>query len=865
MAWWLRVDPRFGVYVFAGLVILTAWAIVAWRISAEQSLERDRLRKESANLVSAYEEQVLRSIQAIDQTMLLLKSEYEQRGGALDFTRYIREGRVARGLAHFLLIIDARGEIALATNPVQALDLARREHEYLGDHAQDRNADLRIGRPVFGRVSQGWRLPLSRRLEHSDGRYAGTVLAVVDPEYFSGFYTHVDIGRLGAIELIGKDGIVRARHSGNDTAVGQDVNDSALHTLALQRVEGSVEGRAGVDGVPRLTSFKVLGDYGLIATVGIALDEGLAEARDRARSYLWGAGLFSLFTLLFAMLLNASLLRVQRTHRELIRSQQSLAEAQRIGHVGNWELDLATMEGHFSAETARLLGLPEDRPSIPFGEAVPIIVEEDVPSVTRMIERAAANDAVVFLEYRIRRNAAVCWVRATAERFALGDGHYAIRGTLMDVSERKRGDEAAERERGILQQIASGAPRAGVFSELCAHLEQQCPGALCSLMLLDPTATLLYIAASPSLPESFRQAIDGLPAGDQASPCGMAAHTGTRVVIEDLLADSSSADYRELAERFGVRSCASMPIFAGTGQVLGSFALYWQEPHPPTDSETEAVQKAAYLASIYLDREQREAEIHQLNAELEERVAARTAELQALNRELEAFSYSVSHDLRAPLRAIDGFSNILLQSHAEQLDPPSRSLLGRIVAAAQRMGRLIDDMLALAQVNRSPLRFESVDLAAIARAIVDELQHSQPERAVQVRIPSTLPDVADPNLLRVVLENLLGNAWKFTRNRSEACIELSTSMKGGERVYCVKDNGVGFDMVYADKLFGPFQRLHRPEEFPGTGIGLATVQRLIHRHRGRIWAESRPGQGASFYFTLEARLADEDSRHAVNE
>ncbi|MBI3147965.1 MAG: hypothetical protein HYZ17_05565 [Betaproteobacteria bacterium] len=303
---------------------------------------------------------------------------------------------------------------------------------------------------------------------------------------------------------------------------------------------------------------------------------------------------------------------------------------------------------------------------------------------------------------------------------------------------------------------------------------------------------------------------------------------------------------------------------AGTGQVLGTFALYWREVHAPSEAETEAVQKAAYLASIYLDRERSEQEVHQLNTELEERVASRTAELQAVNRELEAFSYSVSHDLRAPLRAIDGFSAILLQSHAEQLDEPSRNLLARIVAAAQRMGRLIDDMLALARVNRSPLHFEHLDLAALARTVAEELAHSQPERQVEFAIAESLPDVADPNLIRVVLENLLGNAWKFTRTRNAARIEFSMAMAAGERVYCVRDNGVGFDMVYADKLFGPFQRLHRPEEFPGTGIGLATVQRLIHRHRGRIWAESRQGHGAAFYFTLDARSAATPLKRAAN-
>ncbi len=862
--WWLDVDPRFGIYVFAGLLILIAWSLAGWRIAAERELELDRLRKESSNLVRAYEEQVVRSLQAIDQTMLFLKSEYEQRGAALDFSRYLREGRVHKGIAHLLMVIDADNEVVLANSPLQALDVARREHEYVGDHAQRRSNEMLIGRPVFGRVSGQWRLPLSRRVETADGRYAGVVVAAVDPAYLSGFYRQVDIGPSAAIMLVGRDGIVRARQSGEDLRVGQDLTDSVLLQAAEKRLSGGYEAAGSIDGVPRVVSFKVIGEFELIATVGIALAEGLAEAQRRAGAYLWGAAGFSLFILLFSFALNASLLRVQRTHRRLLKSENSLAEAQRIGHIGNWELALDTNVGHYSLETARILGLPDHPLVLHFADALQLAIEADQPLVSRLLEKARTSDQPAFAQWRNLRQGELRWIAATAERYALGPGRFALRGTVMDITAQKHQEEAAERERGILQQIASGAPRAGVFSELCEYLEQQCRGARVSLLLLDASRSLLRHGAAPSLPDELTRAIDGLPVGENASPCGMAVATSLPVVVEDMYCDPRVEPYRELARTFELRACTSTPIIAGTGEVLGTFALYWREVHAPSAAETEAVQKAAYLASIYLDRERSELEIHQLNAELEERVASRTAELQAVNRELEAFSYSVSHDLRAPLRAIDGFSAILLQSHASELDEPSRNLLARIVAAAQRMGRLIDDMLALARVNRSPLRFETVDLAAIARSIAEEFAQSRPERKVEFAVPDMLPELADPALIRVVLENLLGNAWKFTRNRVEARIELRMMLTEGERVYCVSDNGVGFDMVYADKLFGPFQRLHRPEEFPGTGIGLATVQRLIHRHHGRIWAESRPGQGASFYFTLDARSASEHLKRVVN-
>jgi PAS domain S-box-containing protein len=249
-------------------------------------------------------------------------------------------------------------------------------------------------------------------------------------------------------------------------------------------------------------------------------------------------------------------------------------------------------------------------------------------------------------------------------------------------------------------------------------------------------------------------------------------------------------------------------------------------------------------------RKQREAELAALNAELEQRVAARTAELEQSNRELEAFAYSVSHDLRAPLRAIHGFSQSLLQDYRDSLDDRGRHYLERIQAGAARMGQLIDDLLKLSRLTRAPLHPESVDLSALARAVMAELQAQEPLRPAHVRVADSVSVRGDPRLLRVALENLLGNAWKFTATRRTAEIEFGAVEEGGRRVCFVRDNGVGFDMAYADKLFGPFQRLHAASEFPGTGIGLATVQRIIHRHGGAIWADAGPDRGATFFFTI---------------
>jgi signal transduction histidine kinase len=226
-------------------------------------------------------------------------------------------------------------------------------------------------------------------------------------------------------------------------------------------------------------------------------------------------------------------------------------------------------------------------------------------------------------------------------------------------------------------------------------------------------------------------------------------------------------------------------------------------------------------------------------------------ELADVNRELEAFSYSVSHDLRAPLRSIEGFSQILLEDYADKLGEEGEDYVGRVRVASRRMALLIDDLLDLSRVSRRPLRREPVDLSARTREIAAELRRSQPERDVEFVIADGLTANGDARLLRLALENLLGNSWKFTSREERARIEFgSTALEGRERVYFVRDNGVGFDETYAGKLFGAFQRLHGAAEFEGTGIGLATVQRIVRRHGGRVWAEGEVGEGATFFFTL---------------
>jgi PAS domain S-box-containing protein len=250
--------------------------------------------------------------------------------------------------------------------------------------------------------------------------------------------------------------------------------------------------------------------------------------------------------------------------------------------------------------------------------------------------------------------------------------------------------------------------------------------------------------------------------------------------------------------------------------------------------------------------EQRQAQeqIRSLNTSLESRVAERTRDLSNANKELESFSYSVSHDLRAPLRTIDGFSLALLEDCNDTLDEVGKGHLRRIRAATQRMGTLIDDLLNLSRVTRAQFSAQTFDLSAVVSSIAKEIQATQPERQVTWHIQPDVFATGDSHLLKVAVENLLNNAWKFTSRRANASIEFGKVENNGSSAFFVKDDGAGFNPAHADRLFGAFQRLHATAEFPGTGVGLATVQRVIHRHGGRIWAESAVDHGATFYFTL---------------
>lgn len=313
-----------------------------------------------------------------------------------------------------------------------------------------------------------------------------------------------------------------------------------------------------------------------------------------------------------------------------------------------------------------------------------------------------------------------------------------------------------------------------------------------------------------------------------------------QAVIEDVYSDPRLPHdaYRPTF----VKSLAMVPI--RKSDPIGAIGNYWAAPHLASAEEVKLLQALADTTAVALENVQ-------VYAELERRVMDRTAELEAANKELEAFSYAVSHDLRAPLRHIDGFVQILVEDCADKLDDKGRHYLQRIRNNTERMSQLIGDLLALSRTTRTPVRRQKVDLSAMARQIIAEFDSAAPGRGADIVISEGLSAYGDAGLLRVLLDNLLSNAWKFTAKCAHARIEVgTTATPEAQVVYYVRDNGAGFNMAYVGKLFGVLQRLHSHDDFPGTGLGLATAYRIVQKHGGRIWAEAKVNEGAIFYFTL---------------
>ncbi len=400
---------------------------------------------------------------------------------------------------------------------------------------------------------------------------------------------------------------------------------------------------------------------------------------------------------------------------------------------------------------------------------------------------------------------------------------------------------------GIDAAILASDSIAAVAAPALAHLRRALGADRATLSTVDPAAETMELLGvdderTGAIPAGTKLSLSSLPGLETL-------RAGRTWSLPDFDALPELPPALRAGRDAGLRATVVVPLLAG-GQWIGILGLSSRTAHALDAVDPRLLQEVADQLAIALTQARLREALRRERDLLETRVAERTAALEEANAELDAFAYSVSHDLRAPLRAMDGFSRAILEDAADRLDDDGRDCLGRIRGAAREMAQLIEDLLALSRVSRAEMRREAVDLSALAQAVGNELRASQLDRAVDLSVEPGLAAHGDPSLLRSVLRNLLGNAWKFTGKAAAPRVEFGRIPRDGETAYFVRDNGAGFDMAYSAKLFAPFQRLHSAAEFPGTGVGLATVARIVRRHGGRAWAEGVPGRGATFYFTL---------------
>ncbi|MDZ4396542.1 ATP-binding protein [Hydrogenophaga sp.] len=805
--------------VLVALFSVLAAAFLWWQSERSQAMLQQQVllqaEKRSIHLADAMGGQVSGLITTLDLQLRDLRREWvRDPGGFSEVARGIIEA-LPSGFVTHISVANADGYVIYDT-------LDKKEATFIGDRAhfqaqRDAAAEDRlvIGKPVKSRIAEGWVVVVNRSIL-LDGRFVGSVQMMVSTAFIARRLGALQLSEHDVVALISPDGAFIARSRDHEEAMGSSVPAHRSFLTDRTARSGSFRTEGLVDGIARTYGWYRLNATGLVVAIGIADQAVLAPLAPAFESNRQVTA--ALITLL---LVSGGLIVALLVHLGRKASALEASEVLRLRQFESSPLGMLVMD----AATSRFVDCNEaalDIYGFPSREALlgkqPLDISTPLqPDGTSSLKKGAAyvrqaqqSGAVVF-EWRHQRPDGSEW---DGEGHLMGfelNGRSLVQFTMQDITLRKRTEAALQESEARLKE-AQRMARVGNWKRDLTTEELTWSDEIFRIFEVDP-----------SVKPSYKAFI-------------------TRVHPEDRTLVTStyqhSVDTREPYERVHRLLMPDGRVkhvrVAGFTEFDGERAL----------SSVGTVQDITEVHTA-------EEALKRLNEELEQRVAERTREMSVLNRELEAFAYSVSHDLRTPLRSIDGYASLLEEECGVLLNDDGKAYVNRIRTSSRRMGRLISDLLALAHLNRAELRYEPVDLTRLAHAIARELASTDPARTVQWRIDEGMQVWADAGLLGVVLQNLLGNAWKYTGQTASAVISFShTTLDDGTVEFCVRDNGAGFDMVYASQLFEPFKRLHAHHEFEGSGVGLATVHRVIERHGGRVRGEGSVGRGAAFFFSL---------------
>lgn len=811
---------------FALLINLFAFGVVAFSLYQSFGEIEERAEITAENMSRMLAQDIGGDIDKIDVTLLSAADEIERQiasGGidsqALNAFLARQQGRLPEIFS--LRATDANG-ISLYGSGVNPDDRVNNsDREYFIRQRDNPKAGMVIARPVFTRIDKKWAVPMSRPVRLPDGAFGGVVYVDVGLDHLTKTFATIDVGRRGSVSLRDAELRILARYPVPDNVkvIGEKLAVPELQELIQSgRDAGAYISRHTVDGVERKFAVRRISHYPLYVVVGRATEEYMAPWKDQAVKTSLLAALFCLTTLISSWL-------IYRNWRHQLTATMELArEEEKFHTVADNTYDWEYWEGpaqeilFMSPSCERVTGYSQSE-LLADPELIYRIIHPDDLHLMAAHRHDITHEDEATVDFRIvRRDGEIRWIAHGCRSVFGRDGKFmGRRVSNRDITERMQAEHEVH--------LASAYNRSLIEASLDP------------LVTIGPDGKITDVnSATEAVTGCARNQLIGTEFSDYFSDPAK-ARAGYHRVFRDGKVRDFELEIRHQDGRLTPVLYNAAIYRDAAGNEIGVFAV----------------------ARDISERKQAEAAVQRLNDELEQRVAQRTAELENANKELEEFSYSISHDLRTPLRAIAGFARILVDDHSASLDSEGRRLLEVVHSNVVRMGQLIDELLEFLRLGRRQMEFGPVDMVKLVQEVFAEVQASAPERKLHLDLQNPPPLWGDCTMIRQLLTNLLSNALKFTMPRPQAVIEVGGSRVGDENHYYVKDNGVGFDMQYSDKLFKVFEHVHPPGQFEGTGIGLAMAKRIVNRHGGRIRAEGQVDAGATIHFILPAKEERNDT------